>query len=705
MHTADTKMRHTVLWIHWYWSWSGTLCGCLRCALQALARLPDNTLLGRNTQCDRMSGTREFKASFTSGGGGRLSWALSNAAGNSLAGLPLASCRGASLDNFAIKHAPDVSVCQEPILTAGARSLDCPANALPTRFRQGAHDARHSGRRARDKSSSRVSQRLQNKVRRRWGTSEASAAAASAMSAQPKPLRSALRRRRSSGAVEAAEHIAKGKQKSVIQLAAVATAVAAVIDQPLTVSAPSPHGQSVSETKRSNSHRSKQAGLWRTTSRSPAGAFAGSSTPFSMLRTPAGVEDAVNLVPQTKASKRRAGTQTTGWHNPFKVTAVHGTLIYGPDPTNPDVAYISKLMERTGYSRRELYAMFMQFKALVALSRTFKGIDKETFCKGIPMLSLEDSTFVERVFKLLDEDGSQIIEWDEFLLALTKLEHGTPETRANFLFDVYDNDGAGDIDHDEMSHYFLAAMRLPVDEKEPGSEDKGGEGFGDEDSRVDSGEDEPMPPVDIGDEFEHIEDSKEYLESVAAKMARMSSKDGKATRKGLREFKNLCKYFVTRVFEDIDKHHGGQLKRHQIAQYLRAHPEVTNVSSMFGRATVELAATSSILEHNKMDLTTLLTEEDAHLPLLWTQTMKRQDEVNRQKRQKVFRDAQLWRERKQREHRRKSTSAPAPSNEDNGSGPERLSTGAAFVEAAAPVSTPAASTGIFHSSQEASSSI
>jgi Ca2+-binding EF-hand superfamily protein len=147
-------------------------------------------------------------------------------------------------------------------------------------------------------------------------------------------------------------------------------------------------------------------------------------------------------------------------HRSVTVASVHGTLLFGPSSTSEDLRHVARLMKETGYSRRELYAMFMQFKALVAMSRSVEGIDREVFLDGVPMLALEDRAFAERVFELLDEDGSGIIEWEEYLTALTKLRHGTAATKASFLFDVYDNDGGGTIDHDEMLHYFLASLRV-----------------------------------------------------------------------------------------------------------------------------------------------------------------------------------------------------------------------------------------------------
>ena len=77
-----------------------------------------------------------------------------------------------------------------------------------------------------------------------------------------------------------------------------------------------------------------------------------------------------------------------------KVAKLHGFLLQQD---------IEELREETNYSERELFALFIRFKALTTMSSTNIGIDDETFRKGIPLLSVEDSLFVTRVFQVLGE--------------------------------------------------------------------------------------------------------------------------------------------------------------------------------------------------------------------------------------------------------------------------------------------------------------
>lgn len=126
---------------------------------------------------------------------------------------------------------------------------------------------------------------------------------------------------------------------------------------------------------------------------------------------------------------------------------------------------IPALMEQTGYSRTELYALWARFKALCSISRVPEGIDRDTFHRGLPQLSVEDDFFIDRVFTILDADGSGILEWQEFVEALSSLEKGDVAKRVGFLFRVYDLNGDNTIHRGEATQFFLASLLVtPTDD-------------------------------------------------------------------------------------------------------------------------------------------------------------------------------------------------------------------------------------------------
>jgi len=137
-----------------------------------------------------------------------------------------------------------------------------------------------------------------------------------------------------------------------------------------------------------------------------------------------------------------------------KVSDIHGFL---------SQKNIKGLLKATKYTRRDLYTLYVRFKALCALSPNPSGLSKETFKKGVARLAVEDDLFVDRVYGLIDEDQSDSIEWEEFLCALAALEKGNRKQKISFLIQIYDLDGDGQISKDDLGKMFLSSSMLKDD--------------------------------------------------------------------------------------------------------------------------------------------------------------------------------------------------------------------------------------------------
>lgn len=145
------------------------------------------------------------------------------------------------------------------------------------------------------------------------------------------------------------------------------------------------------------------------------------------------------------AAKRRA----------VKVKALPPDPFFAP---KLDAKMLTTLLRDTNMTRTELYRLFNRFKALCMLSGTPGSIDKKTFKEGVSSLAFEDSTFVDRIFHLLDEDGSGSVEWGEFVNAVNALETGSPEDKLKFCFRVYDSDNSKTIHRSELQAMFTSML-------------------------------------------------------------------------------------------------------------------------------------------------------------------------------------------------------------------------------------------------------
>ncbi|XP_038057987.1 NADPH oxidase 5-like [Patiria miniata] len=73
-------------------------------------------------------------------------------------------------------------------------------------------------------------------------------------------------------------------------------------------------------------------------------------------------------------------------------------------------------------------------------------------------LKVKKEFFAKRFFALFDADNSGTISLDELMDGLRMLTHGEPAEKLRFLFNVYDVDGSGQIDHEELRTVLESCM-------------------------------------------------------------------------------------------------------------------------------------------------------------------------------------------------------------------------------------------------------
>ncbi|TMW62159.1 hypothetical protein Poli38472_009652 [Pythium oligandrum] len=119
---------------------------------------------------------------------------------------------------------------------------------------------------------------------------------------------------------------------------------------------------------------------------------------------------------------------------------------------------------RFSMEEREAMKKFCE-EEIHLLRETFKGlanvkngaaVDKETFLKCFPLPGL----LGERLFEVIDKDGSGSIGYNEFVYGLAILFRGTRKEKLKFIFDLYDLSDTGSISRYElvtMLHQFPAS--------------------------------------------------------------------------------------------------------------------------------------------------------------------------------------------------------------------------------------------------------
>ncbi|WJX48133.1 Calcineurin B-like protein [Trifolium repens] len=120
----------------------------------------------------------------------------------------------------------------------------------------------------------------------------------------------------------------------------------------------------------------------------------------------------------------------------------------------------ASLAEQTYFNISEIKALYDLFKKLSSSMVNDGLISKEEFQLGIFGSSKKRNLFGDRVFDLFDSKKDGMIDFGEFVKALSVFHPAAPQPqKAAFAFQLYDIRQSGFIERDEVREMILALLR------------------------------------------------------------------------------------------------------------------------------------------------------------------------------------------------------------------------------------------------------
>jgi Ca2+-binding EF-hand superfamily protein len=105
-------------------------------------------------------------------------------------------------------------------------------------------------------------------------------------------------------------------------------------------------------------------------------------------------------------------------------------------------------------------------------SRRGKGIDFQSFRRGLRQVAIEPKFVAQRIFDLMDSNSNRnpnsnfskikilqdFLEWEEFVLTMKTMQAKTLKEKVDLFFNIIDEDGNGVLEWDEV--YKIAKVIL-----------------------------------------------------------------------------------------------------------------------------------------------------------------------------------------------------------------------------------------------------
>lgn len=140
----------------------------------------------------------------------------------------------------------------------------------------------------------------------------------------------------------------------------------------------------------------------------------------------------------------------------FGITGTHKTMGDQNSKLRPEIA--DRLAEKTGFSEQEVQAWFKCFvrdcpSGALSLDK-FRNIYTGFFPNG------DSAKFAEFVFESFDLDRDGLLNFEEFIVALSMTSRGDLEDKLEWAFRMYDRDKDGQVSKKDMLEVIRAIYKM-----------------------------------------------------------------------------------------------------------------------------------------------------------------------------------------------------------------------------------------------------